>query len=81
VTRISPSSASLTIQQAAELLGVTGTIIDEQVDEGNLPYRMTETNHRIMLPDLVTYKRTMDRKPVESLDELVAEAQKLHLEY
>jgi excisionase family DNA binding protein len=78
---ILPMQTEITIQQAAELLGVSRSFIMEQLDEGNLPYRTSGTKRIIMLPDLAEYKRSMDRRRVESLDELAAEARKINLGY
>lgn len=76
-----PIHKALTTQEAADILGVSRPFVVAQMDSGKIPYRKVGTHRRVMVKDLVDYKRKMDAAREQSLDELAAEGQRLGLGY
>lgn len=73
------STADLTTEQAAEVLGVSRPTVVRLVDAGKLPARMVGTHRRLALGDVLRYRAASDRKRSEALDEMTRGAEELGL--
>lgn len=76
-----PISAELTTQQAADLLNVSRPFLIKLLEDGKITgVRKVGSHRRIPSRSVIEYKRCVDQSRVETLKELVAEAEELGME-
>ena len=76
-----PVPAELTTQEAADILNVSRPYLIKLLDKRKIPYRRVGNRRKVMLEDVLRYKRSDDQFRQGILDELSREAQAVGLEY
>jgi excisionase family DNA binding protein len=76
-----PIDAELTTQQAANLLGVSRPFVIRQLEEGKIAHRKVGRHRRIVLKDLLAFRKASYENRRKVLDELTAEGQRLGIGY
>jgi excisionase family DNA binding protein len=77
---IVPTDAEVTTGEAADLLRVSRPFVVGLIDKGELPARMVGAHRRLLLEDVLRYKRESKAKARAALREMVAISQELGLE-
>lgn len=67
---IAPKNTMLTTQQAADLLSVSRPTLTKLLDEGKIPHERPNRHRRVMLSDVLAYRRRSREEGHAALDEL-----------
>lgn len=76
---ITPIHAELSTQQAAELLNVSRPYLVKLVDEGSIPSRKVGVQRRLLLDDVIAYKKQMYAKQLEAMAEMTRLSEEMGL--
>ncbi len=76
-----PIHAELTTQEASDFLNVSRPYLIRLLEQGKMPYHMVGTHRRIRYQDLEAFKIETEKKRLETMDELAAQAQELRMGY
>jgi excisionase family DNA binding protein len=71
---ISPLQRRLSTTEAGDLLGVSRQYLTRLIDKGEIPCDRTGRHRRLMLSDVLNYKRRRDEARRAFLDDFTAEA-------
>ena len=70
----------MTPQQAANLLGMSRTLLTSLLARGEIPFRYVGSHKRIRVPDVLAFRAAQESRH-QILNELTAQAQELNMGY
>jgi excisionase family DNA binding protein len=65
-----PEDEEVTTQQAANMLGISRTLLLREITAGKIPVRFAGSHRRISIGDLTAYRNQRDQNRRAALDEL-----------
>ncbi len=69
---VAPVHQRLTTQEAADLIGVTRPTFVKYLEQGRIPYDQPGRHRRVLLADVLAFKKERSSQRREALDEMVA---------
>jgi excisionase family DNA binding protein len=78
---IIPTDSEVSTQQAADMLNVSRPHLIKLLENNTIPFKKVGSHRRILLRDLVTYEKSLQRTREEKLKFLSKQAQDLNLGY
>jgi excisionase family DNA binding protein len=78
---IIPTDSEVSTQQAADMLNVSRPHLVKLLENNTIPFKKVGSHRRILLRDLVTYEKSLQRTREEKLKFLSEQAQDLNLGY
>lgn len=69
-----PATQDLTTQQAANLLGMSRQFLVDLLDKGEIPYHRVGTHRRLMLKDVMAFRKRRDERRHQALNQMAKEA-------
>jgi len=78
---IIPTDSEVSTQQAADMLNVSRPHLVKLLENNIIPFKKVGSHRRILLRDLVTYEKSLQRTREEKLKFLSEQAQDLNLGY
>jgi excisionase family DNA binding protein len=81
VVTVAAIEREVTTQQAADILNVSRPYVVKLLDERRIPHRRVGNRRKVLLADVLEYKRQDDAFRREVADELTREAEDLGLDY
>lgn len=78
---IIPTDSELSTQQAADMLNVSRPHLVKLLENNTIPFKKVGSHRRVLLRDLITYEKSLQKTREEKLKFLSEQAQDLNLGY